>query len=223
MKKMIAITLTLLMLTAMICIPAQATTGGTEAAASVATAMPGSTVEVVLSVYGFASVTNMGLSYDIPAGLELVDAQWLVDGDIQNVDKTLKRAVFAAAQAVDMTQKTPVFKLTFEVLTPEEGQTEMTCQVAFGDICVENNYQLQPQAPASASFDVKLVLGDMNDDGVLSDADALYLLRHTLFADRFPITQGGDVNSDGDVTDADALYLLRHTLFPQRFPLYPVQ
>lgn len=220
MKRIIAITLTLLMLTAMICIPAQATTGGTEAAASVATAMPGSTVDVVLSVYGFASVTNMGLAYDVPAGLELVDAQWLIDGDILNVDKTLKRAVFAAAQAVDMTQKTPVFKLTFEVLTPEEAQTDIT--VTFSDISVENNYQLQPQASVSASFEVKLVLGDMNDDGVLSDADALYLLRHTLFATRFPLTQDGDVNADGVVSDADALYLLRHTLFPQRFPLYPV-
>lgn len=220
MKKLIAITLTLLMLIAMICIPAQATTGGTEAAASVATAMPGSTVEVVLSVYGIANVTNMGFAYDVPAGLTLVDAQWLIDGDILNVDKPLKRAVFAASQAIDMTQKTPVFKLTFEVLTPEEPQTAVT--VTFSDISVEANYQLQHQSPASASFDVKLVLGDMNDDGVLTDADALYLLRHTLFETRFPLSQDGDVNADGTVTDADALYLLRHTLFPLRFPLYPV-
>lgn len=61
--------------------------------------------------------------------------------------------------------------------------------------------------------------GDMNGDGGVSDADALYLLRFTLFQDRFPIYQSGDVNGDGDVTDADALYLLRYTLFPDRFPL----
>lgn len=63
--------------------------------------------------------------------------------------------------------------------------------------------------------------GDMNSDGAVNDADALYLLRYTLFPQRYPITKDGDVNSDGTVNDADALYLLRYTLFPQRYPLYP--
>jgi len=62
--------------------------------------------------------------------------------------------------------------------------------------------------------------GDMNCDFQVTDADALYLLRHTLFPQRYPLQQSGDVNGDGDVTDADALYLLRYTLFPQRYPLH---
>ena len=65
------------------------------------------------------------------------------------------------------------------------------------------------------------VSGDMNGDHQLSDADALYLLRFTLFPARYPISIDADVNADGVVTDADALYLLRHTLFPARYPLYP--
>jgi len=63
--------------------------------------------------------------------------------------------------------------------------------------------------------------GDLNDDVNLDDADALHLLRHTLFPTRYPVTKDADVNKDGEVTDADALYLLRHTLFPTRYPLYP--
>lgn len=64
--------------------------------------------------------------------------------------------------------------------------------------------------------------GDLNEDVNLNDADALYLLRHTLFPTRYPVIKDADVNKDGEVNDADALYLLRHTLFPTRYPLYPV-
>ena len=70
----------------------------------------------------------------------------------------------------------------------------------------------EPEEPA-------VLRGDMNGDGFVTDADALYLLRHTLFEDRYPISQSGDVNGDNVVTDADALYLLRFTLFEERYPL----
>lgn len=65
----------------------------------------------------------------------------------------------------------------------------------------------------------EVLRGDVNGDHQVDDADALYLLRNTLFSDRFPINQSGDMNGDGSEDDADALYLLRYTLFPDRFPL----
>lgn len=72
-------------------------------------------------------------------------------------------------------------------------------------------------------FDVEIactqLCGDFDQDDSVTDADALYLLRFTLFPDRYPISQNGDVDGDGRVTDADALYLLRYTLFPERYPL----
>lgn len=80
-------------------------------------------------------------------------------------------------------------------------------------------YAIMRPMQALETDEPEILRGDMNGDGEVSDADALYLLRHTLFAERYPIDQDGDVNGDGDVTDADALYLLRHTLFEDRYPL----
>lgn len=66
-----------------------------------------------------------------------------------------------------------------------------------------------------------LLPGDMNGDGAVTDADAVYLLRYTLFGDEYPLASDGDVNGDGAITDADAVYLLRYTLFGDAYPLYP--
>lgn len=76
-------------------------------------------------------------------------------------------------------------------------------------------------ASEDVAFKVRpdVIVGDMNDDGNVTDADAVYLLRHTLFGEDYPLKQSGDMNSDGAVTDADAVYLLRHTLFGSDYPL----
>ena len=84
-------------------------------------------------------------------------------------------------------------------------------------VLADNEPTVPPAEPGDPSDPVTLV--DFNGDGVVTDADAVYLLRHTLFAEEFPITLDGDVNGDGETTDADAVYLLRYTLFPEEFPL----
>ena len=63
------------------------------------------------------------------------------------------------------------------------------------------------------------LLGDVNNDGVVDDADAYYLLMYTLLGDMYPVNQPVDFNGDGVVDDADAYYLLMHTLLPDMYPL----
>ena len=63
--------------------------------------------------------------------------------------------------------------------------------------------------------------GDTNCDTEITDTDALYLLRHTLLPERYPLRGAWfDFNNDGTVNAKDAVYLLRHVLMPENYPLY---
>ena len=61
--------------------------------------------------------------------------------------------------------------------------------------------------------------GELDGDGKMTSDDAVYLLRHTLFAETFPVNQNADMNGDGKVSSDDAVHLLRHILFPESFEL----
>ena len=64
------------------------------------------------------------------------------------------------------------------------------------------------------------IIGDFDGDNKLTDADAVYLLMHTLWGEKYPINNMyADFNKDGSITDADAVYLLMHTLFGDKYPL----
>ena len=79
-------------------------------------------------------------------------------------------------------------------------------------------------SPISTALTVKTnpeyVKGDLSGDNIVTDADAIYLLYHTLLPDLYPINQSADYNGDGKVTDADAIYLLYYTLLPDLYPLH---
>ena len=61
--------------------------------------------------------------------------------------------------------------------------------------------------------------GDLNGDAILNEDDAVYLLRHVLMPDQFPVTQQTEYTGDGKIDEDDAIYLLRHVLMPEQFPL----
>ena len=61
--------------------------------------------------------------------------------------------------------------------------------------------------------------GDMNGDSIVNKDDAIYLLRHVVFPDKYPINFNADMNADNTVDKNDAIYLLRHVVFPDKYPL----
>ena len=61
--------------------------------------------------------------------------------------------------------------------------------------------------------------GDMNGDGEIVSNDAIYLLRHILLPQKYPISQAADLNGDGKITTDDAISLLRHTIEPEVYPI----
>lgn len=62
-------------------------------------------------------------------------------------------------------------------------------------------------------------LGDFNEDDVVNEDDAIYVLRHVLSPSQYPVSTGADVNKDSVVNEDDAIYLLRHVLSPDTYPL----
>lgn len=66
---------------------------------------------------------------------------------------------------------------------------------------------------------VEYLPGDFDLSFTVDENDAIYLLRHVLFPELYPIHIPGDFTTDMQVTEDDAIYLLRHVLFPELYPL----
>lgn len=69
------------------------------------------------------------------------------------------------------------------------------------------------------SMEASSLPGDMNGDSMVNKDDAIYLLRHVVFPDKYPVAIDADINADNAVNKDDAIYLLRHVVFPDKYPL----
>jgi hypothetical protein len=65
----------------------------------------------------------------------------------------------------------------------------------------------------------KLVAGEMDGNAGVDHNDAIYLLRHVVYPDKYPLTVDCDVDGNGKLDKDDAIYLLRHVVYPDKYPL----
>lgn len=102
------------------------------------------------------------------------------------------------------------------------GLSESTSYTFYQRLAEDDRYYT---SPSSIGLTVRTnetptyISGDLDGDGKITDADAVYLLMHTFFPDEYPVDQDCDFDGDGKVTDADAVYLLMYTFFPDEYPI----
>lgn len=123
--------------------------------------------------------------------------------------KCKKCAVTTAAAVIPATGHKWVDVAAKAPTATEDGYTaHKACSV-----CGEKNedYKVLPKT--------SVVRGDLNNDGKVTPADAIYLLRSTIFSAQYRLNQDCDFVKDGEITSADALHLLRHTIRPFQYPL----
>lgn len=63
------------------------------------------------------------------------------------------------------------------------------------------------------------VTADFDGSGVLDKDDAIYLLRHVVYPELYPISASCDTDGNGVIDKDDAIYLLRHVVYPELYPL----
>ena len=83
----------------------------------------------------------------------------------------------------------------------------------FPNTCAEDNCPSVPNPNQNGCCDdITHVLGDVNDDDVVTSADVIYLINFVFKSgpEPVPFPEAGDVNCTGTVTAADVTYLVNY-------------
>lgn len=96
---------------------------------------------------------------------------------------------------------------TFTAAVPEDANME------------PESYALKYGSTTVVPAERVLLLGDVNRDGEITEADAAHIVWYMLFPNRFWVKENADVTGDQLVDFTDAAQILWHTLFPSSNPL----
>lgn len=182
---------------------------------------PGETVEVYVSLNEALDVSSLSvnsITYDT-SKLELIDAEWLLENTVLAAWDEDFDGVANFANNTTLSGK--ICKLTFRA----------TSEVDAADVTVDCNLSINSLVEGTKDINIPMDVtegivkisnaspGNINDDNVINDRDAIYLLFHCHMSDKYPVNQDCDFNNDGVVNDRDAILLLYHSFLPDEYPL----
>ena len=156
---------------------------------------------------------------DLPSSGEQEDTQWPKTGIVQGVNVNVREGPDTAYEmvyklstgdTVTVVESIVNGSLTWGKL--EDDNWICLKYVSFDAQPEEDPEQppSQPETPPSA---------DADGDGKIDKDDAIYLLRHVVYPDKYPMTVDCDVDGNGKLDKDDAIYLLRHVVYPDKYPL----
>jgi hypothetical protein len=169
--------------------------------------------DIVTFTLGFTGVEDAkSILFTFSCGgssAEMVGYRWLVPAVIQQFDGLEGIAAWSDAKDIDG----GVFEISFR-LSEDADEFTLSCDSMInpGDMSF---------AASKTIYRQLYIDGDLDDDGLVTSDDAIYLLYSTFLPDRYPLNQDADFNDDGIVDSDDAVYLLYHTFLPDRYPLHP--
>ncbi|MBQ3075012.1 MAG: bacterial Ig-like domain-containing protein, partial [Clostridia bacterium] len=193
-----------------------------EATLPSVTARAGDTVEMLLVLSDAPLLRSVGVSafeFDHDK-LELVSGQWL--GDFLLSDFDCQKEIGAASLEQNGDLNGNLLKLTFRVKQNDYSENLTVSLRLTAMQTIGGTYGEYPVSVAvnPGSISIAAVLkGDLNEDNVRDFDDAIYLLYHTMFQERYPVNQNVDYNGDGIVSIDDAIYLLFHVYFPNDYQM----
>lgn len=132
---------------------------------------------------------------------------------------------FDALSTTDNTATGVIATLSFKVnKTAKAGTSAVSVKVIGANDILDadlNKITLDATAGAVNVKNGTVTIGDVNDDGVVTADDAIYVLCYTLYGvQQYPLNQDCDFTQDKSVTSDDAIYLLYNVVFgDEKYPL----
>ena len=175
------------------------------------------TISVSLTLDNMPNIKSFALSqlsYNTDV-LELTDFKWETEGVI----KSWNGSQGALTKEADTDMNGKIISLTFKVkedITEYVGNYSVSCRFT----ARQADGTVVQVSIVPGIINIKDVMrGDLDENNIVNEDDAIYLLYSTFFEEEYPLNQDCDFDNNGKTDEDDAIYLLYYTFFPEEYPL----
>ena len=142
------------------------------------------------------------IEYDYDEATTILKGGSIISGIVEDVPETEENGETAEGEELTIVEQTFSGSMYWGKL--EDGNWISLSYIKFDDDVVDDPYKIH---------------ADLNGDGEINKDDAIYMLRHVVYPEKYPVPGNGDVDGSEVVDKDDAIYLLRHVVYPEKYPL----